>query len=154
LTAYVSAAFGFVDGGGCRHPVPAATVRDQVRRLFDLGAALVTLSDLQGVATTDETSHLWDSVLAMDGGMFAARMGYHPHHEDPRGAVDLIGAAYRAGVRCFDSSLAAAGGCVTGAPGNAPTEGVLARLEGMGADTGIDVAAVAGLAPDWLAVGS
>ncbi|MDP7115195.1 MAG: hypothetical protein QGH45_24685, partial [Myxococcota bacterium] len=154
LAAYVSAAFGFVDAGGRAHPVSIEAVKDQVRRHFDLGAALVTLSDLQGVATPDETSRLWDAMLAIDGGMFAAQLGYHPHHADPRAAVDLAEAAYRAGVRCLDSSLAAAGGCVTGAPGNAPTEGVAARLAALGAETGIDLAAASGLAPDWLTVGS
>ncbi len=154
LTAYVSAAFGFVDDGGGRHPVSLATLQDQVRRHFDLGAEQVTLSDLQGLADPDETARVWDAVLALEGGAFAAQLGYHPHHADPGRAVDLVEAAYRAGVRCFDASLAAAGGCVTGAPGNAPTEGVLARLDALGADTGIDTTAVTGLAPDWLTMGS
>jgi hydroxymethylglutaryl-CoA lyase len=154
LTAYVSAAFGFVDAGGRSHPVSVDAVQDQVRRHFDLGAAQVTLSDLQGLADGEETARRWDAVLAMDGGAFAPQLGYHPHHVDPAAAVDLVEAAYRAGVRCFDASLAAAGGCVTGAPGNAPTEGVAARLAALGAETGIDLAAASGLAPDWLTVGS
>lgn len=154
MTAYVSAAFGFVDDGGGRHEVPLATLADRIRRHFDVGASQVTLSDLQGLADPDETARIWDAVLELEGGSYAAQLGYHPHHADPARAVDLVEAAYRAGVRCFDASLAAAGGCVTGAPGNAPTEGVLARLDALGADTGVDTGAVAGLAPDWLRVGS
>jgi len=154
LTAYVSAAFGFVDDDGGAHPVAIEVLKDQVRRQFDLGAAQVTLSDLQGIADDEETARRWDAVLSMDGGRFAGQLGYHPHHTDPTAAVDRVEVAYRAGVRCFDASLAAAGGCVTGAPGNAPTEGVAARLSALGADTGIDLTAAAGLAPDWLTVGS
>lgn len=154
MTAYVSAAFGFVDEGGGRHPVSLSILEDQVRRHFDLGVAMVTLSDLQGLADPDQTARIWDAVLELQGGAYASQLGYHPHHTDPGRAVDLVEAAFRAGVRCFDASLSAAGGCVTGAPGNAPTEGVLARLEALGADTGIDSGTVAGLAPDWLHVGS
>ena len=51
-------------------------------------------------------------------------------------------AAYDAGIRLFDASLGATGGCVTGAPGNVPTEGVIELLEGLGADTGVDLNAV------------
>lgn len=144
VSAYLSAAFGYHDDGGY-HPVGADRRRDQLRRLFELGARMVTLSDLQGLADEDHTRRVWDDVLAVDGGAHAAALGYHPHHVDPERAVDLVEVAYRAGVRCFDGSLRATGGCVTGAPGNAPSGRVLARLARLGADHGVDVAAVRAL---------
>jgi len=149
LSAYVSAAFGYDDDGRFIG-VPDERLCDQVRRLFDLGAVMVTLSDLQGLADDDETARVWDRVLGLEGGAYASRLGYHPHHADPERAVDRVEAAWRAGVRCFDASVRAAGGCVTGAPGNAPAGRVLARLDALGADSGIDTAAVAALVPAWL----
>jgi isopropylmalate/homocitrate/citramalate synthase len=149
LSAYVSAAFGYRHEGRFV-PVADEQLADQVRRLFDLGACMVTLSDLQGLADPHETARVWDRVLGLDGGAHAGQLGYHPHHVDPHQAVERVEAAYGVGVRCFDASLRAAGGCITGAPGNAPTEQVLRRLHRLGARTGIDEAAVAGLEPAWL----
>ncbi len=137
LCSYVSAAFGFAHGGRIVEVAPS-TLADQIRHLFDIGSVQVTLSDLQGLADDDETSRVWDRVLNLDGGTFADRLGYHPHHAVPTRAVDLVEAAYRAGVRRFDASLGAAGGCVTGAPGNAPTEGVVERFGELGVDCGVD----------------
>jgi hydroxymethylglutaryl-CoA lyase len=148
LCSYVSAAFGFAHEGRIVEVAPT-TLADQIRHLFDMGSVQVTLSDLQGIADRDQTSRVWDRVLNLDGGAFADRLGYHPHHAVPAAAVDLIEAAHRAGVRRFDSSLGAAGGCVTGAPGNAPTEGVVERFAEMGVDPGVDAATVRKLALDW-----
>ncbi len=147
LCSYVSAAFGFDDGGRVVG-VDDGVLADQIRHLFDIGSAQVTLSDLQGLADDDETARVWDRVLNLDAGRFADRLGYHPHHAIPQRSVDLIEAAYRAGVRRFDASLGAAGGCVTGAPGNAPTEGAVERFAEMGVDCGIQ--GVGALAPEWL----
>jgi len=144
VCAYLSAAFGYRDDDGL-HRVGAERRRDQIRRLFDLGATLVTLSDLQGLADEEHTQRVWDDVLDLDGGAYAAALGYHPHHVGPARAVDLVEAAYHSGVRCFDGSLRATGGCVTGAPGNAPSGRSLERLARLGADTGVDAAAVRAL---------
>ena len=149
LSSYVSAAFGYAHRDGLV-PVPIATLCDQVRRQFDMGSVMVTLSDLQGLADDEFTARIWDLLLNMEGGAFADRLGYHPHHARPDRAVARIETAYRAGVRHFDTSVRAVGGCVTGAPGNAPTEGVLTRLDALGARTGIDTGALADLAPGWL----
>ncbi len=149
VASYVSAAFGYVENGRL-YRVADHVLADQVRRQLDLGASLVTLSDLQGLAGREETRRVWDMLLALDGGAHAPRLGYHAHHADPDRAVDLVEAAYRAGVRAVDASLRATGGCVTGAPGNAPTGRVLRRLEALGGLTGVDATAVAALAPPWL----
>jgi isopropylmalate/homocitrate/citramalate synthase len=148
VSAYVAAAFGYREAGRTFR-VSHRELADRVRRCFDMGARLVTLSDLQGLADEQETRRLWERVLALDGGAYASRLGYHAHHVEPQRAVDLVEAAFRAGVRCFDTSLLATGGCVTGAPGNAPTQGVLERFHQLHAHTGVDERAVAALTHPW-----
>lgn len=143
LIAYVSAAFGY-------RPRPIDKVLrvsddalyDYVMRFFDLGAQTVTLSDLQGVAGTARTQDTLAALLERLDPDHIARIGYHPHHLDPEAGLALVAVAYDVGVRRFDASLGATGGCVTGAPGNVRTEDVLALLEERGARTGIDRAAV------------
>lgn len=143
LIAYVSAAFGYRP-----RPidevlrVPDDALYDHVMRFFELGAETVTLSDLQGVAGPARTEDTLAALLERLDADHATRIGYHPHHLDPEAGLALVGVAYDVGVRRFDASLGARGGCVTGAPGNVPTEGVLALLEERGARTGIDRAAV------------
>ena len=149
LSSYVSAAFGYQDRGRLIG-IADDRLLDQVRTLFDMGSVQVTLSDLQGLADEDETARIWDRVLNLDSGGHADRLGYHPHHTDPSRAVDLVEAAYRAGVRSFDASLRGTGGCVTGAPGNAPTEPVLERFDQLGVATGISTAQLATSTPNWL----
>ena len=148
VSAYVAAAFGYREEGQIFR-VSHCELADHVRRCFDMGARMVTLSDLQGLADEQETRRLWERVLDLDGGAYSSRLGYHAHHVEPQRAVDLVEAAFRAGVRCFDTSLLSTGGCVTGAPGNAPTEGVLRRLHLLHAQTGVDSQALAALAPPW-----
>jgi hydroxymethylglutaryl-CoA lyase len=148
VSAYVAAAFGYREGGQI-YRASHDELADHVRRCFDMGARLVTLSDLQGLADEQETRRVWERILDLDGGVYASRLGYHAHHVEPARAVDLVEAAFHAGVRCFDTSLLSTGGCVTGAPGNAPTEGVLQRLHQLHAQTGIDSQAVAALTPPW-----
>ncbi len=139
LAGYVSAAFGYRPAPG--QPVldvPHGRLRAFVEQQRELGVGAVTLSDLQGVRTPAETRDRLGRLLNDLGADAATFLGYHPHHADPAGGVALAEAAFDAGVRLFDGSLGAVGGCVTGAPGNAPTEGLLAMLARRGATTGID----------------
>jgi hydroxymethylglutaryl-CoA lyase len=142
-TAYVSAAFGYrAEPHGPVIPVQMDALTGFVQRMFDLGAATVTLSDLQGVATPKETLQVLLELLDRLPRGRRERIGYHAHHASPDQALRRVAAAFEAGVRLFDASLGAAGGCVTGAPGNVPTEGVLDLFGDMGLHTGIDRNAV------------
>jgi hydroxymethylglutaryl-CoA lyase len=144
VVGYVSAAFGFVPGKGeHRVRVGADRVAALVARLAGLGASSVTLSDLQGLAGPDETAAVLSEVIA---GAAGTPLGYHAHHVSAEAALENVAAAAGVGVRIFDASLGAVGGCVTGAPGNAPTEGVVARLERLGLGTGLDLVEVTALA--------
>ncbi|MFC1482564.1 hypothetical protein ACFL51_02035 [Myxococcota bacterium] len=143
LVGYVSAGFGFRPAPEKPViPVDESDLRAYAAELFDLGAQTVTVSDLQGVAGPTQTASTLAALLEALPAEQRARLGYHPHHADRAAGLDLVEVAYDAGVRLFDASLGAAGGCVTGAPGNVPTEGVLERLEARGARTDIDLDAV------------
>ena len=136
VVGYVSAAFGFRPRGAERDlSVSPQRVTELVRELADLGAKSVTLSDLQGLAGPAETQNLLGEVISAS----TVPIGYHPHNLTPEAGLANVEAAASVGVRLFDASLGAVGGCVTGAPGNAPTEGVAAVLAGLGLETGLEV---------------
>lgn len=150
IVAYLSAAFGFAPSPAPKQSPrsahsPSAPLDEPVARLVELveslrslGALTVTLSDLQGVRSPAETHDRLGALLGHLGPDAAAWLGYHPHHVVPERGVALAQAAFEAGVRLFDGSLGAVGGCVTGAPGNAPTEGLLGMLCRQGATTRVD----------------
>ena len=136
---YISAALGYIA------PENHAVIRphiDQVNNyiglLFDLGVSAVTLSDLQGVADQQETREFFDALLNGRKGRDIEKMGYHPHHVDGDRAIANSEIAYGLGIRRFDSSLGGTGGCVTGAPGNQPTEGLIRTFHSLGIETGLN----------------
>lgn len=140
VAAYISAALGY-------RPAPAEAIvrpeahkiREYIERLFDMGAATVTLSDLQGVADEEETKGLFAILLKDRNQEAMERLAYHPHHVRGDRAIANSKALYGIGIRRFDASIGGVGGCVTGAPGNQPTEGLVALFENMGVSTGIDL---------------
>jgi hydroxymethylglutaryl-CoA lyase len=147
LVAYLSAAFGFREPEtGNLLRVEAKDIAGYLDVLFDLGAAVVTLSDLQGVGDQDTTQKLLEDTLNIRKGRDIEKIGYHPHHVSAQKAIANSMAAYETGVRRFDASLGGTGGCVTGAPGNQPTEALVRFFEEKGTQTGLkqdDVSALA-----------
>ncbi|GAB4035291.1 MAG: hypothetical protein Fur0014_01050 [Rubrivivax sp.] len=68
------------------------------------------------------------------------------HYHDTYGmAAANVYASYRFGLRVFDSSVAGLGGCpyAKGATGNVATEDLVYLLHGLGANTGLDLDALA-----------
>jgi hydroxymethylglutaryl-CoA lyase len=147
LVAYLSAAFGFQksDTGDILR-VEAQEIARYLDLLFDLGAETVTLSDLQGVADRERTRKLLDDSLSIRKGKDIGRIGYHPHHVSGPEAIANSMAAYEIGIRRFDASLGGTGGCVTGAPGNQPTEALVRFFEEKGIKTGLKPEEVSALA--------
>jgi len=147
LAAYVSAAFGFREPQKelLIRPKPAE-IADFIDLFFDVGASTVSLSDLQGVAGPEETRKLFENILNRRGGRDLDRLGYHPHHVSGEKAIANSKAAYDIGIRRFDASLGGRGGCVTGAPGNQPTQGLVRAFEAMGIETGLDAKKIDSLA--------
>jgi hydroxymethylglutaryl-CoA lyase len=71
------------------------------------------------------------------------RWAFHGHDTYGLGAANIL-AAWDAGVRIFDASVAGLGGCpfAPGATGNVATEDAVWMFEGMGIKTGINLAAL------------
>lgn len=147
VVGYISAAFGYIgsEKGRIIKPDPE-TVSDYLDLYFDLGAETVTLSDVQGVADEKETSEILERILGRRKGKDLEKLGYHPHHVDGEKAIANSKVALDLGIRRFDSSLGGTGGCVTGAPGNQPTEGLVHFLHKRGVETGLNESEVFSLA--------
>jgi len=139
VVGYISAAFGYFDPD---HDVlikaDADKVNNYVDMLFDHGVDTVTFSDLQGVADQKETGMFFETILNIRKRKDIEKLAYHPHHVSGEAAIANSRIAYDMGIRRFDASLGGTGGCVTGAPGNQPTEKLVRFFNESGIETGID----------------
>lgn len=138
VRAYVSTAFGCPYEG---HVAPEK-VRDLVLTMFELGAHEVALGDTTGVGTPGQVTSLITQLV--DAGAPIDRLALHAH--DTHGmAVANVYAAWSAGLRRFDGSVAGIGGCpyAPGAAGNAATEDLAYLFHGLGVPTGVDLPALA-----------
>jgi hydroxymethylglutaryl-CoA lyase len=117
-------------GCGFEGVVPEARVLDIVRRFVGEGLLTISLADTAGHGTPDQVERLFGSVLALDAGIECA---CHLHDTYGYGLANAY-AAFRAGVRFFESAFAGLGGCpftaVTG--GNVCTEDLVHMLQRMG----------------------
>ena len=144
---YVSAAFGYHEPkNGIFIKPDLDKVNNYIQLLFDFGADTVTLSDLQGVANEEETREILEIILSKRTGNDIDKLGYHPHHISGKAAVANSNIAYDLGIRRFDSSLGGTGGCVTGAPGNQPTEMLVDFFNRSGVETGLNEKKITSLA--------
>ncbi|SDO71559.1 hydroxymethylglutaryl-CoA lyase [Desulforhopalus singaporensis] len=148
-------AFGVIIGAsfGCPYEghVPPAQVIRIASRLVELGADEVMLADTTGMAMPDQVETLCgevrDVLVKMRPGL---RVGVHLHNTRNTGYANAY-AAYRAGIRLFDASLGGIGGCPfsPNALGNIATEDLVHMFNGMGVETGIDLAGLL-KASKWL----
>ena len=139
ITGYISATFGYFEPeNGVLIKPDLDEVNTYINLLLDLGVATVTLSDLQGVANEERTREIFESILNKRAGSEVNKLGYHPHHISGEAAIANTEIAYDLGIRRFDSSLGGTGGCVTGAPGNQPTEMLVNYFNSSGVHTGLD----------------
>jgi isopropylmalate/homocitrate/citramalate synthase len=137
LRGYVSTAFHCPYSGA----VSAAQAVAIAERLFELGCDEVAIADTIGRATPDDTRALLELAV---GRLPVERLAFHLH--DTSGlALENTRLALEAGVTIFDASAGGLGGCpfAPGAPGNLATEALVAMLDEMGIETGVDVGAVA-----------
>jgi len=127
---------------GCPYQgeVPADSVADVVRRLRDLGCDEIDIADTIGVGTPRHVQKVMERAaqefpLAQLSGHF---------HDTYGQALANIYAAMEVGIATFHSSVAGLGGCpyAKGATGNVSTEDVLYMMNGLGVETGIDLAKV------------
>lgn len=136
LEVTVATAFGDIEG---RQVTIDETV-DAVRQVAAHGVTRIMLGDTVGVANPERVRATYATLVEE---LPDVRLGAHFH--DTRGlAVANVLAAWQQGVRLFDSSFGGLGGCpfVRGASGNVATEELVYLFDGMGVETGIDLAAL------------
>ncbi len=95
------------------------------------------LSDTTGMANPAQVRRLFQRLRSAVGDKAGAA---HMHNTRGLGLANCL-AAYEAGVRTFDASLAGLGGCpyAPGASGNVVTEDLVFMFEAMGVSTGVDL---------------
>ncbi len=145
VRGYVSMCFGDPWEG----PVPRRQVVGVCRELADAGCTALSLGDTIGVATPGHVQALIDDLLA--AGIGLDRLGVHFHDTYGQALANTLAALQR-GITTVDSSAGGLGGCpyAKSATGNLATEDLVWLLDGLGVDTGVDVAALAQTSR-WLA---
>jgi hydroxymethylglutaryl-CoA lyase len=127
---------------GCPYQgeVPVESVVDVVQRFAALGCDEIDIADTIGVGTPRRTREIFDAVTQV-----FPRNRLSGHFHDTYGqALANIYAALLEGIEIFHASVAGLGGCpyAKGATGNVATEDVLYLLNGLGIETGIDLAQI------------
>ena len=134
---------------GC--PYEGAIAPEQVasvaQTLFDMGCYEVSLGDTIGVGNPASVQRMIEACAKrIPIGKLAG------HYHDTYGmAIANIYASLQSGMAVFDASVAGLGGCpyAQGASGNVATEDVVYLLDGLGIETGIDLAKLAAIG-DWI----
>jgi len=116
---------------------PDAVVR-VARELDAMGCYEITIADTIGTGTAGRTRAVFEAVMKH---IPAQRLAGH-FHDTYGQAVANVYAPLECGVPTFDASVAGLGGCpyAKGATGNVATEDVLYLLDGLGIETGVDIA--------------
>jgi len=117
------------------------------KTLFDMGCYEVSLGDTIGVGNPASVQRMLEACARV---VPMAKLAGHFH--DTYGmAIANIHASLQMGLEVFDSSVAGLGGCpyAKGASGNVATEDVVYLLQGLGIETGIDLAKLAAIG-DWI----
>ena len=137
VRGYVSCVLGCPYQGD----VEAEAVAAVCARLMQIGCDEVSLGDTTGVGTPARANALVNTVGAV---VPVEQLAVHFHDTYGQALANIL-ACLDAGIRIVDSSIAGLGGCpyANGATGNVATEDVVYMLQGLGLDTGIDLAKLA-----------
>lgn len=143
VRGYVSCVVGCPYEGAVA-PEQAAAV---AKTLYEMGCYEVSLGDTTGVGTPASVSRMIEACAkAVPIGKLAG------HYHDTYGmAIANIYASLQLGMATFDASVAGLGGCpyAKGASGNVATEDVVYLMDGLGIETGVDLAKLASVG-DWI----
>ena len=134
VRGYLSTAFGCPFEGAV---APAAVAR-VAAALIEMGAFEVAVSDTIGIAHPGQVSRVVNAVAER---VPIDRIALHFH--DTRGtALANVVTALPLGINTFDASVGGLGGCpyAPGATGNLATEDLVYMLNGLGIETGVDLA--------------
>jgi (R)-citramalyl-CoA lyase len=129
-------------------PVPEARVIEHVERMAGAGADEIMLADTIGVGVPRQVRSLVPAALQAAGGV---PIGLHLHNTRNTGYANAD-AGIEAGATLFDASIGGLGGCpfAPRATGNIATEDLVYLLDGLGVETGVDLAALISVS-EWLA---
>jgi hydroxymethylglutaryl-CoA lyase len=143
VRGYVSCVVGCPYEGAIA-PEQAAAV---AKTLFEMGCYEVSLGDTIGVGTPASILRMIEACAKT---VPIARLAGH-YHDTYGMAIANIHASLQTGMAIFDASVAGLGGCpyAKGASGNVATEDVVYLLQGLGIETGIDLAKLA-IVGDWI----
>ena len=125
-------------------PEQAASV---AKTLFDMGCYEVSLGDTIGVGNPSSIQRLIEACARQ---IPVEKLAGH-YHDTYGMAIANIYASVQMGMAIFDSSIAGLGGCpyAQGASGNVATEDVVYLMQGLGIETGVDLATLASIG-DWI----
>lgn len=116
--------------------------------LFDMGCYEVSLGDTIGVGNPATITRMIEACARV---VPIEKLAGH-YHDTYGMAIANIYASLMQGMAVFDASVAGLGGCpyAKGASGNVATEDVVYLLDGLGIQTGIDLAKLAAVG-EWIA---
>ncbi|GHG29700.1 MULTISPECIES: hydroxymethylglutaryl-CoA lyase [Streptomyces] len=137
VRGYLSMCFGDPWEGA----VPVGQVVRVTKALADMGCDELSLGDTIGVATPGHVQRL---LTELDGaGVPVSRLAVHFHDTYGQALSNTL-AALRHGVTTVDASAGGLGGCpyAKSATGNLATEDLVWMLDGLGIETGVDLAAL------------
>jgi isopropylmalate/homocitrate/citramalate synthase len=142
VTVTLGASFGCPFEGR----VPTRTVLAAAEAVHGFGPDEILLADTIGTGVPTQVTELVGGV-----GALGAKVGCHFHNTRNTGYANAL-AAVEAGVTLLDASIGGTGGCpfAPRATGNIATEDLVYMLQGMGIETGIELAALLETA-EWLA---
>jgi hydroxymethylglutaryl-CoA lyase len=119
--------------------IPTRALVDAVRAAREQGSWRIALCDTDGMAFPDQVTEAV-ALIREELKISSSEIALHFHDTYGRGLVNTF-SGLQAGVREFDSTTAGLGGCpyCPGASGNVATEDLVAFLDGLGYETGIDM---------------
>ncbi|APU44358.1 MULTISPECIES: hydroxymethylglutaryl-CoA lyase [unclassified Streptomyces] len=137
VRGYLSMCFGDPWEGA----VPVHQVVSVAKALLDLGCDELSLGDTIGVATPGHVQALLSALN--EAGVTTDRIGVHFHDTYGQALSNTL-AALQHGVTTVDASAGGLGGCpyAKSATGNLATEDLVWMLDGLGIETGVDLAAL------------
>ena len=137
VRGYVSCVVGCPYAGAVD---PAATA-EIAGTLYDMGCYEVSLGDTIGIGTPASVSRMIEACARR---VPIDRLAGHYHDTNGMAVANVL-ASLQLGMACFDASVAGLGGCpyAPGASGNLATEDLVFLLDGLGIETGVDLAGLA-----------
>ncbi|MFI9745601.1 hydroxymethylglutaryl-CoA lyase [Streptomyces sp. NPDC052494] len=145
VRGYLSMCFGDPWEGA----VPVEQVVRVTKALAEMGCDELSLGDTIGVATPGHVQALLNALN--EAGVPTSRIAVHFHDTYGQALSNTL-AALRHGVTTVDASAGGLGGCpyAKSATGNLATEDLVWMLDGLGIETGVDLAALTATS-GWMA---